>query len=282
MREVLRLVLKPILNSYNFFCLYANSDGLRAENILNNEDLFTVRKGKNAKLASDAKLVGESGSGSLYSECLYYVFYRRGEPVAFARVRPDGEKFNISEFALIRELRDKYASKQFIKYIIGDILAIDTVKEIDALLPASLRDFCETLGFVSVPKVMVDPVRMFVRVEDLSGNDYSHGNNLLDNGMDIYILSKLKETVRKMEVEMSNYDFADACRESESFFDILNNWYLRRNRSRFWKSKKDGDKQNAYNVLYSVLLTMVRAIAPLAPFVSEYIWQGLTRSTVEV
>ncbi|MDR2777779.1 MAG: class I tRNA ligase family protein [Rickettsiales bacterium] len=94
--------------------------------------------------------------------------------------------------------------------------------------------------------------------------------------MDIYILSKLKETVQKMESRMDSYDFGAACRESENFFDILNNWYIRRNKNRFWKSKKDVDKQNAYNVLYTVLLTMVRALAPLAPFVSEHLWRGLT------
>ncbi|MDR1494741.1 MAG: class I tRNA ligase family protein [Rickettsiales bacterium] len=120
---------------------------------------------------------------------------------------------------------------------------------------------------------------MSATAENLVERDYSYGNSLIDNSMDIYILSKLRETVQKMEVEMDNYDFASACRESENFFDVLNNWYLRRNRNRFWKSKKDVDKQNAYNVLYSVLLTMTQAIAPLAPFVSEHIWRGLTGSS---
>ncbi|MDR1425687.1 MAG: class I tRNA ligase family protein [Rickettsiales bacterium] len=94
--------------------------------------------------------------------------------------------------------------------------------------------------------------------------------------MDIYILSKLKGTVDEIKKNMDSYDFANACREAEGFFDILNNWYIRRNKNRFWKSEKDADKQNAYNVLYTVLLTMIRALAPVAPFVTEHIWRGLT------
>lgn len=95
------------------------------------------------------------------------------------------------------------------------------------------------------------------------------------NIMDIYILSKLKQTVEKIAMEMDGYNLATACRESELFFEILNNWYIRRNRSRFWKSEKDEDKLTAYNTLYTVLVTMMEAVAPLAPFVTEYIWTGL-------
>jgi isoleucyl-tRNA synthetase len=74
---------------------------------------------------------------------------------------------------------------------------------------------------------------------------------------------------------MDSYNIGNACRESEAFFEVLNNWYIRRNRNRFWKSEKDQDKQTAYNVLYTVLITMMEAIAPLAPFTSDYIWRGL-------
>jgi isoleucyl-tRNA synthetase len=95
------------------------------------------------------------------------------------------------------------------------------------------------------------------------------------NIMDRYILSKLKNTVDSIKDSMDRYEIGDACRTSESFFEVLNNWYIRRNRNRFWKSEKDGDKQDAYNTLYVVLLTMCKAIAPLMPFTTEYIWRGL-------
>ena len=96
-----------------------------------------------------------------------------------------------------------------------------------------------------------------------------------ENIMDKYILSKLKITVEKIKTHMDSYNVGLACKESEDFFEVLNNWYIRRNKNRFWKSFKDQDKQDAYNTLYTVLNNMMKAIAPLAPFTTEYIWRGL-------
>ncbi len=96
------------------------------------------------------------------------------------------------------------------------------------------------------------------------------------NIMDRYILSKLKETVENIEKYMDKYEIGNACRESENFFEILNNWYIRRNKNRFWKSEIDQDKQDAYNSLYTVLITMCESVASFIPFTSEYIWKGLT------
>ena len=95
------------------------------------------------------------------------------------------------------------------------------------------------------------------------------------NIMDVYILSKLKETVQNIEKFMDSYELGNACHESENFFEILNNWYIRRNKNRFWKSELDQDKQDAYNTLYTVLTVMCEAIAPLMPFTTEYVWKGL-------
>ncbi len=98
-----------------------------------------------------------------------------------------------------------------------------------------------------------------------------------ENIMDKYILSKLKNAIKNIEKNMDEYNISNACREVEIFFEILNNWYIRRNKNRFWKSIKDLDKQQAYNTLYTVLITMMEAIAPLAPFTAEYIWRGLNK-----
>lgn len=97
-----------------------------------------------------------------------------------------------------------------------------------------------------------------------------------NNVMDEYILAKLKEAVQCIEKEMDSYNAGNACRKSEEFFEILNNWYIRRNKNRFWKSEKDEDKQQAYNTLYTVLITMCEAIASLMPFTTEFIWKGLS------
>jgi isoleucyl-tRNA synthetase len=94
--------------------------------------------------------------------------------------------------------------------------------------------------------------------------------------MDRYILAKLKDAVEYIEQEMNGYNLGNACRKSEEFFEILNNWYIRRNKNRFWKSKLDLDKRQAYNTLYTVLTTMCETIASLMPFTSEFVWRGLT------
>jgi isoleucyl-tRNA synthetase len=97
----------------------------------------------------------------------------------------------------------------------------------------------------------------------------------LKNILDRYILAKLKATVTKIDEAMQNYDTVVACEEFNQFFESLNNWYIRRNRQRFWKGEMDQDKQDAYDSLYTVLVTMCEAAAPLLPFTTEYVWKGL-------
>jgi isoleucyl-tRNA synthetase len=95
------------------------------------------------------------------------------------------------------------------------------------------------------------------------------------NILDRYILSKLKSSVTAIDMALQQYDTVQACDEFNKFFEVLNNWYIRRNRQRFWKSEIDEDKQNAYDVLYTILLTMCEASSPLLPFTSEFVWRGL-------
>jgi isoleucyl-tRNA synthetase len=96
-----------------------------------------------------------------------------------------------------------------------------------------------------------------------------------DNLMDRYILAKCKDAVTQIEAAMDAYDTPAACKVLENFFEVLNNWYIRRNKERFWKSEQDEDKFAAYNTLYSVLHIMCRAVSPLLPLLSDKIWQGL-------
>lgn len=96
------------------------------------------------------------------------------------------------------------------------------------------------------------------------------------NLMDRYILAKCRQAVENISKSMDSFDTPSACREVEGFFEILNNWYIRRSKERFWKSEKDADKQAAYDTLYTVLHIMCRAFAPLLPLVTEEVFQGIT------
>lgn len=99
------------------------------------------------------------------------------------------------------------------------------------------------------------------------------------NTLDRYILAKLKSATENIDKAMADYDTPKACEEFNNFFEVLNNWYIRRSRSRFWdkvkNNKADEDKQNAYDVLYTSLLTICEAAAPLLPFTTEFVWRGL-------
>lgn len=98
-----------------------------------------------------------------------------------------------------------------------------------------------------------------------------------ENVMDKYILSKLKLFVDAFEKAMDDYNTIDACHEVELFIDVLNNWYIRRNKERFWKKEHDADKQQAYEVLHFVLKTFATATAPILPFLCEEIYQEIKK-----
>ena len=96
------------------------------------------------------------------------------------------------------------------------------------------------------------------------------------NVMDRYIIAKCNGAVLEIEKALNAYDTPSACEAVLQFFDALNNWYIRRNKERFWKSEHDADKQAAYDTLYTVLVTMCRAAAPLLPLTLEEIYKNLT------
>src|SRR5262249_15913730 len=73
-----------------------------------------------------------------------------------------------------------------------------------------------------------------------------------------------------------SYDVMAFCLEAEKFVDDkLSNWYVRRNRRRFWKSEKGADKTAAYQTLYTLLTTLTKLLAPIMPFLSETMYQNL-------
>jgi isoleucyl-tRNA synthetase len=98
------------------------------------------------------------------------------------------------------------------------------------------------------------------------------------NNLDRYILAKLKNAVKQIDQAMESYDTVLACKEFDAFFEILNNWYIRRSRQRFWNSEINQDKKDAYNVLYTILVVMCEASAPLLPFTTEFVWKNLNQN----
>jgi len=97
--------------------------------------------------------------------------------------------------------------------------------------------------------------------------------------IDRWALSRLQALVRTVTDHLERYEVTEAGRAIEGFVDLLSNWYLRRNRRRFWKSEGDADKRAAYSTLHTCLVTVAKLLAPFAPFVSEEIYRNLAAST---
>ena len=100
-------------------------------------------------------------------------------------------------------------------------------------------------------------------------------NRNFNNITDRYILTKLKKCINNIKEGLEEYNTISPCQEFDDFFEVLNNWYIRRNRQRFWQNEINQSKQDAYDVLLTCLITLCEAAAPLLPFSCEYVWRGL-------
>ena len=96
------------------------------------------------------------------------------------------------------------------------------------------------------------------------------------NKLDQWILQELNKLIVQEIQLMESYDLQKASNLIYKFVDNLTNWYIRRSRRRFWKSEDDGDKQMAYQTLYTVLTKLCQIVAPFMPFISEEIYRNLT------
>ncbi|NWG22095.1 MAG: isoleucine--tRNA ligase [Chloroflexi bacterium] len=164
--------------------------------------------------------------------------------------------------------------------------------------PGSPRRFSAGLVGESLRKFLLtlwNTYAFFVTYANLDGWQPDQGDGLRGNGaaghagtaettpnlltlsaIDRWALARLNSLVRDATAAFEAYDVTTAAREIESFVDELSNWYVRRNRRRFWKSEHDSDKQAAYATLYTCLLTVTKLLAPFAPFVAEAIYQNLS------
>jgi isoleucyl-tRNA synthetase len=98
--------------------------------------------------------------------------------------------------------------------------------------------------------------------------------------LDRWILSDLQKLIETARTAFESYDLMTFCLEAERFVDDkLSNWYIRRNRRRFWKSEQGADKLAAYQTLYTVLTTLTKLLAPVTPFLAETMWQNLKTPT---
>lgn len=97
-----------------------------------------------------------------------------------------------------------------------------------------------------------------------------------------YIISRSLLSFHKVRKYMDAYDTVSACDEIRLFIEILNNWYIRRSREKFWSSDSNDAKHEAYNTLFTVLTTITKLAAPLLPFTTEHIYKILHKNSLSV
>ncbi|HUY63175.1 MAG TPA: isoleucine--tRNA ligase [Acidimicrobiales bacterium] len=139
-------------------------------------------------------------------------------------------------------------------------------------------------GFEEVRRQVLNPIwnawyfmSLYANVDGIGGRRRLDAAGVLDR----YALAKTAALVAELERCMDGYDLFGACSAVTSFLDALNNWYIRRSRDRFWRSRDgsdevEADKADAYDTLSTVLSVLCRVAAPLLPLLTEAIYRPLT------
>lgn len=143
---------------------------------------------------------------------------------------------------------------------ISSRLSLENVKK-------SQRGFLSTLWNVYSFYVLYAEIDQF--------NPLKYSDFKSENVMDKWIISKLNTLVKSVAEKLDAYDITGAGNLIESFTDELSNWYVRRNRERFWSTELNDEKIGAYTTLYRVLTTMSKIVAPFVPFMADAIYQNL-------
>ncbi len=144
--------------------------------------------------------------------------------------------------------------------------------------PGNARRFSMDLVSESMRKFLLtlwNTYAFFVTYANLDQWQPNSGRTAELQPIDRWALAALNQLVQKATDAFEEYDVYTAANAIEHFVDELSNWYVRRNRRRFWKSESDADKEAAYQTLYTCLVTVAKLAAPFTPFVSEVIYRNL-------
>ncbi|MBR7025195.1 MAG: isoleucine--tRNA ligase [Selenomonadaceae bacterium] len=118
---------------------------------------------------------------------------------------------------------------------------------------------------------------LYANIDDFDATKYQLDYEKL-SVMDKWLLSRLNTMVKTVDDALTNYKVPESARALQDFVDELSNWYVRRSRARFWAKGMEQDKINAYMTLYTALVTLAKAAAPMVPFITENIYRNLVCS----
>lgn len=186
----------------------------------------------------------------------------------------NGEKMSKSKGNTVDpfEVIQKYGADTVRWYMMSNSSPWENLKFSDTGLQETQRKFFNTI---------VNTYSFFAMYANIDGFTYS-GSPLPKSErteMDRWIISRLNTTVKQVDEFLEDYEPTKAAREIEKFVDELSNWYVRRNRRRFWKEGKSIDKTAAYQTLSECLLTTAKLISPIAPYTGEWLFQRINEVT---
>ncbi|MBR1893068.1 MAG: isoleucine--tRNA ligase, partial [Lachnospiraceae bacterium] len=118
---------------------------------------------------------------------------------------------------------------------------------------------------------------LYANIDNFDASKYSLEYDKL-SVMDKWLLSRLGSTIKEVDNYLENYRITEAAKSLQEFVDEMSNWYVRRSRKRYWAKGMEQDKINAYMTLYTALVEISKASAPMIPFMTEQIYQNLVRS----
>ena len=118
---------------------------------------------------------------------------------------------------------------------------------------------------------------LYANIDEFDATKYTLDYDKL-SVMDKWILSRLNSAVKDVDDNLANYRIPEAAKGLDAFVDDMSNWYVRRSRERFWAKGMEQDKVNAYMTLYTALVTISKAAAPMIPFMTEDIYRNLVCS----
>jgi len=191
-------------------------------------------------------------------------------------VDAQGEKMSKSKGNVIDPwaVINNYGADALRWYMLVSTTGEDNHRFSTKMLEETIRKFFLTLWNTYSFFTLYANIDCFVPQPLTADSDQPKAFTELDN----WISSELNRLVSEVSNLMDSYNPTSATRRIEGFIDNLSNWYVRRNRRRFWKSENDADKLAAYTTLHQCLVTLSQLLAPFVPFMAEELYQNLFRS----